>query len=171
MNTFLEQAGRRYYHQCIERASDFTALDTHEHYACMIWSAVAPVDPAERGAFARRLLDSGCTYLVAGGSECERWHDSADQEFINLNLPEPEYSHRFLMTTWHTDESPEEVATYFVNTVFPGETSIEEYSHFLVVQWGGDWLLAERLRAAVAAAAEESVDADSDAGGDDDEAA
>ena len=101
----------------------------------------------------------------------QQWHDSADQEFINLNLPEPEYSHRFLMTTWHTDESPEEVATYFVNTVFPGETSIEEYSHFLVVQWGGDWLLAERLRAAVAAAAEESVDADSDAGGDDDEAA
>lgn len=49
------------------------------------------------------LLKSGCLYVVAWGTECEKWHDTVDWlnvEEFDGNIPED----RFVMTTWHTDE-------------------------------------------------------------------
>lgn len=50
------------------------------------------------------LVKSGCLYVVAWGTECERWHDTVDysvlEEFDYGDIP----NDRFIMTTWHADE-------------------------------------------------------------------
>ncbi len=50
------------------------------------------------------LVKSGCLYVVAWGTECEKWHDTVDysvlEEFAYGDIPDD----RFIMTTWHADE-------------------------------------------------------------------
>jgi hypothetical protein len=50
------------------------------------------------------LVKSGCLYVVAWGTECEKWHDTVDycllEEFDYGDIPDD----RFIMTTWHADE-------------------------------------------------------------------
>jgi hypothetical protein len=50
------------------------------------------------------LVKSGCLYVVAWGTECEKWHDTVDysvlEEFDYGDIP----NDRFIMTTWHADE-------------------------------------------------------------------
>ncbi len=50
------------------------------------------------------LTKSGCLYVVAWGTECEKWHDTVDwsilEEFDYGDIPDD----RFVMTTWHANE-------------------------------------------------------------------
>jgi len=55
------------------------------------------------------LVDSGCLYMMAWGEDCRSWDDSADwanlEAFDFDDIPDDE----FVMTTWHDDETLEEV--------------------------------------------------------------
>jgi hypothetical protein len=58
------------------------------------------------------LVTSGCLYMLAWGVDCSIWDDAVDwtslHEFDFGDIP-PE---RFVMTTWHDDESIEEVFSF-----------------------------------------------------------
>jgi hypothetical protein len=58
------------------------------------------------------LVTSGCLYMLAWGVDCSIWDDAVDwaslNEFDFGDIP-PE---RFVMTTWHDDESIEEVFAF-----------------------------------------------------------
>ena len=64
------------------------------------------------------LVRSGCLYMMSWGRSCSSWDDSVD--FANLNqfdygeIPED----KFVMTTWHTNESLEEVFWFAKNNAF-----------------------------------------------------
>lgn len=83
-------------------------------FALLLWDHGADVDAPCRARVARALLDAGCVYLVAGGAECEAWHDAFDEEIVDRELaagaPAP-----LVPTTWHEGEPPEEVAFFFVH--------------------------------------------------------
>jgi len=67
------------------------------------------------------LLDRGCRYVVCGGDDCEWWHDMTDELFAAkyLNATDAERDQNHDMTTYHANESPEDVAFSFVfNTSF-----------------------------------------------------
>lgn len=55
------------------------------------------------------LVETGCLYMMAWGANCGDWDDSVDwaniEQFESGDIPEAE----FVMTTWHEDESLEEV--------------------------------------------------------------
>ena len=57
-----------------------------------------------RERIAEWLVESGCLYAVAWGTDCEKWHDSIDganlREFDYADIPED----RFVMTTWHAKD-------------------------------------------------------------------
>ena len=95
-------------------------------------------DPAvtsdERNALSDRIVAIGCRLAAIRGFECSAWDDSIDwanlEQFGFARIP-PD---RFVRTSWHTDESLEEVVDFvaqcgYANAVTP--------TRFLVVGLGG----------------------------------
>jgi len=84
-------------------------------FAALIWGHDGVADDVMRERVAGRLLGGGLT--------CERWHDWADSVLVSraLDHSDEEADAAFVMTTWHTDESVGDVASFFVfNTAFDG---------------------------------------------------
>jgi hypothetical protein len=57
------------------------------------------------------LVASGCRYMMAWGPECSSWDDSVDWADIEARDYKEDDS-KFVMTTWHDDESLESVFWY-----------------------------------------------------------
>jgi hypothetical protein len=57
------------------------------------------------------LVENGCRYMMAWGSDCSSWHDSVDYADLKARDFEDNDS-KFVMTTWHTDDSLEQVFWY-----------------------------------------------------------
>jgi hypothetical protein len=100
----------------------------------------------ELSRLSRARIACGIRYAVCGGVECERWHDAIDQAFIELDLEGEAYETRFVTTSWHTDEPPEEVAFFFIHNT---NSDAHDFTRFLVLQLGGDWPREQQLRAAI----------------------
>ena len=62
-----------------------------------------------RAKLSEWLVESGCLYMLAWGDGCSDWDDSVD--WVNLDkfdfaeIPDE----KFVMTTWHENESLEEI--------------------------------------------------------------
>ena len=55
------------------------------------------------------LVESGCLYMMAWGKECSSWDDSVDWATIDYWEGKKVPDSKFVMTTWHDDETLEEV--------------------------------------------------------------
>jgi hypothetical protein len=64
------------------------------------------------------LVRSGCLYMMAWGKECSSWDDSVDsanlEEFDFGDIPED----KFVMTTWHENDSLRDVFWFSKNNAF-----------------------------------------------------
>ncbi|PDH65264.1 MAG: hypothetical protein CNE89_12075 [Sphingomonadaceae bacterium MED-G03] len=85
-------------------------VETRPHRAILI--AERPVSQAWRDEVAAWLVQVGCLYFIAWGTDCEAWHDAVDwvvlQRFDFGEIPDD----KFVMTTWH-DEEPLSEALWF----------------------------------------------------------
>ena len=81
----------------------------------------------------RWLVDSGCLYMMAWGPRCSDWDDSVDYAQILKFLPGEAPEDQFVMTTWHNDESLEEV---FWFSQVCGNDAYDRISHSLIVHVG-----------------------------------
>ena len=70
------------------------------------------VEDSFRHQLSRSLVDSGCLYTMAWGLDCSLWDDSVDyaniEKFGDGGIPDDQ----FVMTTWHTDDTLEEVVRF-----------------------------------------------------------
>ena len=147
MDTLAEIDGRLYEAMTIARADDFVPPFKGVPFPCLIWDHDGRFSNAERFLVAGALLDAGCRYAVCGGQHCSTWHDVVDEEWVARHVDESdevqEAAH--VMTTWHTGESPDEVAFFFVlNTNFDDH----EFTRYLVLHVGAG-PTTEELDAAV----------------------
>lgn len=55
------------------------------------------------------MLASGCLYMMAWGRECSTWDDSVDWANIDTSSVTPIPENASVATTWHEDETLEEV--------------------------------------------------------------
>ena len=87
---------------------------TLPEYPAKLPSAVVVIIEADvtyewRDEVSRWLVDNGCYYMMAWGQDCALWDDSVDyailEDFNYDDIPED----RYVWTTWHDDESLEEV--------------------------------------------------------------
>ena len=104
-------------------------------FACLLWNHNVERDVEAATALLGSLIDSGCRYLVCGGLDCEWWHDLADELFVGkyLDATDEERERNHVMTTWHAQESPADVAFFFAfNTSFDDIT----FDRFLVLHLG-----------------------------------
>ncbi|WP_299774942.1 hypothetical protein [uncultured Tateyamaria sp.] len=60
----------------------------------------------------KQLVAEGCLYAMAWGENCSSWDDSIDDanilEFVDHQIP----AKRYVMTTWHPNETLEEALRY-----------------------------------------------------------
>ncbi|NDJ78464.1 MAG: hypothetical protein GYB65_19620, partial [Chloroflexi bacterium] len=70
------------------------------------------------GALAELLLDQGVVYLCAWGPDCERVHDIADERIVWREL-EIEPKPPVIMTTWHTDDTLDDMLWFLLNVADP----------------------------------------------------
>lgn len=80
-------------------------------------------------------MSIGCRYAVCSGYECSKWDDAIDWAFL---LPSDDFNppdEKFVMTSWHADESIPEVAEFFVRN-----TAFDNYipTNFVLVAVGRD---------------------------------
>ncbi|QDL91144.1 hypothetical protein FDP22_04725 [Paroceanicella profunda] len=65
-----------------------------------------------RDEVSKALVKAGCLYSLAWGIDCAAWDDSVDWAFLAAydfgKYPE----NKFVMTTWHDDETLEEVVEF-----------------------------------------------------------
>jgi hypothetical protein len=142
---FLTHEGRTYEHVVLDRPITMIDALPPTPYPCLLWDTRGDWTETERAVVIKALLDSDCRYVVSGGATCERWHDEVDGAYIARTL-DAKTDERFVMTSWHTDESVENVAFFFVwNSNFDEH----DFRRFLVLQVGSARSEAENLRDAV----------------------
>lgn len=93
-----------------------------------------PIDEIWRSEVAVWLVRSGCLYMMAWGVECSEWDTAVDIANIDAcgggDIPDD----KFVMTTWHADDSLEEVLWFAKNLAFHENIELAET---LVIQVGG----------------------------------
>ncbi len=74
---------------------------------------------------ASRFVYAGCCYACAWGVDCERWHDCFDEAIVYRQIDDPQsIGHpddldSVVMTTWHTEASPDLGARFFLRSADP----------------------------------------------------
>lgn len=147
MSLLVGSEGKTCVVMMINAPGDFVSPFPGALFPCMIWDHEGRFTEAQRGEVARRLLQTGCRYAVCGGRNCDAWHGAVDEEFVQQHLDDPEETidDVHVMTTSHADESPADVASFFVlNTNFGGHC----FAHYLVLHVG-DGPAREEVDAAV----------------------
>ena len=135
MRILAENQGRTYGAMSIDAPGDVVNPFPGNLFPCMIWDHDGSFSEAQRSEVTRRLLEAGCRYVVCGGQNCEAWHNATDKEFLRQHADDS-YDTRddlHVMTTWHVDESPDDVAFFFVlNMNFDDH----DFEYYLVLHIG-----------------------------------
>ena len=131
MQLLRQHDGRSYWVLRLEQAGLPSAPFHGKPYPCLIWNHN---DEPVSSDLARELVKSGCRYAVCGGFESGALEAAIDQAFLSeFGTDETTWGQNFVMTTAHADESPDDVANFFVmNTNFEEN----DFTDYLLVHIG-----------------------------------
>lgn len=84
------------------------------------------------------LLDSGCVYFIFHGDQCEEAHDLTDLIIVDreAKLGYEPLTENTIMTTWHKDETMEDVLDFIFYSVIPAENFINSLKSYLIISLG-----------------------------------
>jgi len=118
----------------IQRPYSFASPFKEAEFAALIYAAAQNIAREEQEALSDQIVASGCRYAVCAGHNCESWHDSIDLADVKRNGGEVR-DNNIVMTTWHDDESLEDIVFFFLNN-----TSFDYFSaaRFVVLIVGED---------------------------------
>ncbi len=77
----------------------------------------AEVSHAWRHMVSEWLIEKGCLYMMAHGHECSLWDDSVDEANLEAHNWKRIPEEKSVTTTWHDDESIEEVFYFALNSL------------------------------------------------------
>jgi len=119
----------------LSKPFDFQSPFPGKEFAAWIIAAESSLSDAEKKRVADSLIGAGCRYAVCSGLDSSSWDDAVDLAYIDRYPDSDADDSRFVMTTWHDDESLDDIADFFVlNTSF--DFFVPEY--FLVVGIGSE---------------------------------
>ena len=135
MRRIFAAAGIEFYaHELIDTRSVVLPFGGR-NFACLLWDHGLVLPDASSEDLCQLLLRTGCRYVVCGGPGCEAWHDLVDLVFVDehLEASDVELDRAHVMTTWHSNELPDDVAFFFVyNTNFDDIT----FDRYLILHLG-----------------------------------
>jgi hypothetical protein len=106
--------------QKMETLSPFKAVVVVEEMVDKFWQAEV----------SNWLVASGCFYMMAWGVECSSWDDSVDWASLDANDYQAVSEDKFVVTTWHEDDSIEDVFWY---AKFTDSHNVYELSNLVVI--------------------------------------
>ena len=71
------------------------------------------ISPDDQCALSLALVRAGCRYAVCVGHNCSTWDDSVD--YANIEVDPELTKERFVMTSWHENDTPNQIARFFLN--------------------------------------------------------
>src|ERR1700681_2388283 len=83
------------------------------HFIAFLAADASGTDAVILQRFARGLLDAGCIYFCAWGTDCERVHNVFDGECLDVDP--------VIMTTWHSEDSLDDALWFFVYSAYPDD--------------------------------------------------
>ncbi len=92
----------------LENAGQFKPPFDHD-YALLLLIEGMPPDFNLRKELSDKIVASRCQYFLCSGPECSLWDDDVDWAAIGQK--------KDIMTTWHENESLQEVLYFFVHQV------------------------------------------------------
>jgi len=103
-----------------------------EEYVCLIFNNDKEISTDDQKKLSKQIVMSGCRYAVCAGHDCSSWDDSIDYAYLetdeNYNPPDS----TFVMTSWHEDESVEEILNYAIHTTNFAENRFSKLLIFFV---------------------------------------
>ncbi|MFA9218077.1 MAG: hypothetical protein ACEQSK_13365 [Sphingomonadaceae bacterium] len=102
----MQKPSIRYLH--LTPDSDLPPLDGLQHFRVVL---VAEAEVAEMTMWetSRALVEAGCKYALAWGTDCEKWHDAIEDAYLEATNYEDVPDEQRVLTTWHEDEELSEV--------------------------------------------------------------
>jgi hypothetical protein len=83
-------------------------------FVLLLWVLDETVTLEEQSELSAAIIRFGCRWAMCTGHACSSWDDSIDwahlSTYPDFNVPESEH----VMTTWHDEESIEDIALLFV---------------------------------------------------------
>ena len=126
----------------IQKPSDTSSIEVKTPFACLLYSNQKKVSSDEMGLVANWLVNSGCRYAVCAGLKCEEWHDTIDTADTIRDLN----TQNLIMTTWHKNETVEDVVWFWLNLTDFEDIAFENY---LVLLVGDSKTIEEKIRQAI----------------------
>lgn len=77
-----------------------------------------------RSEVSKALVKTGCLHSLAWGNDCSAWDDSVDMAFLEARNLGDYPKDKFVMTTWHEDETLEEVVEFAKHCTDYSETKL-----------------------------------------------
>ncbi len=118
-----------------------------EDFVVMLVVNDTTIAEGERAELSGEIVRQGCRYAVSTGHGCSSWDDAIDIAFLetdpNFNPPDD----RFVMTSWHENDSIEGVVEFFRSC-----TAFDDYTpkNFMVIFLGQNQKVEEDTRRALA---------------------
>jgi hypothetical protein len=126
----------------IKRPYSFASPFIQGEFVALIYAADENISDEERDALSRQIVASGCRYAVCAGYKGSSWDDSIDMADIERNGDEV-HDENLVMTTWHDDESLEDIVFFFLNN-----TGFDDFiaERFVVLHVGEDGSHLDQIR-------------------------
>lgn len=126
----------------IQRPFDTSSIDAKAPFACLLYSNQDDATSDEMMSVANWLISSGCRYVVCAGSKCSEWHDIVDTVDI---IRDPD-TQNLVMTTWHENETVEDVVWFWLNLTDFEDIAFENYLALLI---GDSKTIEEKVQKAI----------------------
>ncbi len=119
MRLIAQQGDRRFWFVRMEPPYKTPVPGFGSPFVAIVVACDSSITPEQRANLSAQLVAMDCRYMLAWGTDASSWDDSVDIAFISTdpNFDPPDDRH--VMTTWHNDETIEDVVWFaLMNTNF-----------------------------------------------------
>jgi len=104
------------------------------------------------------LVEKGCLYMMAHGDECSLWDDSVDTANLEVYNGSKIPYHKFVTTTWHDNDSLEDVFYFAKECALPFSPHIKNIVIFDITEVSREQIILSRYEDANAEEIKDKTD-------------
>lgn len=146
MRLISQQGNRRFWFLRLDPPYDKAIAGFGAPFVTIVVACDPRITPGEQVGISMQLVANDCRYVLAWGINSSTWDDSVDMAFIGSD---PEFNppvERLVMTTWHDDETIDDVVSFaLLNTSF----GLHGFSDFLALMSGDNSEIESAVLAAI----------------------
>lgn len=146
MKLISQQGDRRFWLLRLEPPYEARLQRFVGPFVAIVVACDSSITPEQQANLSAQLVAVDCRYMLAWGANASSWDDSVDMAFIRTDPNFDPPSDRFVMTTWHDNETIQDVVWFaLTNTTFDSH----DFRDYLALMIGEDPEIEAELVAAI----------------------